>query len=212
MRHTKFAFIELRKLVLVLSFFTVGMLVGYGQTEPWIAELQAKREETDKEFANPETSILPESEVESFKGLHYFEINPQFRVKAKFKRIKNGTEFKMKTTTTRLPVYKPFGIISFKLKGTKYRLTVYQNIELSKKEGYEDYLFLPFTDLTNGDTSYGGGRYIDLKTGDLKKLIIDFNAAYNPYCAYNSKFSCPIPPTENHLEILIEAGVQKYHD
>jgi uncharacterized protein (DUF1684 family) len=212
MRKTKFAFKGTWKVFLVLLFCAVEMGFGYAQTEPWMDELQTKREETDKEFSNPETSILPESEVESFKGLHYFDIKSEYRVKAKFKRIKNGTEFKMKTTTTRLPVYKPYGVISFKLNGAKYRLTVYQNIELSKKEGYEDYLFLPFTDLTNGETTYGGGRYIDLKMGDLKKLIIDFNAAYNPYCAYNSKFSCPIPPSENHLEIAIEAGVQKYHD
>lgn len=198
--------------MLVLSGLLALSMEVVAQSEPWKMALIKEREEKDKEFSQSETSILPEDEIGDFHGLHYFDISDDFRVKAKFKRIKNGKEFKMKTTTNRLPIYKPYGYITFKLKGTKYTLTVYQNIELSKKEGYEDYLFLPFTDLTNGDTTYGGGRYIDLKMGDLKNLTIDFNSAYNPYCAYNAKFSCPIPPEENHLEVAIEAGVMKYHD
>jgi uncharacterized protein len=209
---TKFVFPRYLKLFAIIIVLVVSVGKGTAQTEPWIMHLMQAREETNKEFANPETSILPEEDIPTFHGLQYFDINSDFRIEAKFKRIKNGEEFKMKTSTNRLPVYKPFGYITFKLKGKKHKLTVYQNMELSKKEGYEDYLFLPFTDLTNGDSTYGGGRYIDMRIGDLKKLNLDFNSAYNPYCAYNAKFSCPIPPAENHLEIAVEAGVKKYHD
>jgi uncharacterized protein (DUF1684 family) len=212
MMKTKFVFPAFIKLLAILLFSVLGFGKASAQTEPWIMALLQSREETNKEFANTETSILPEEDIPLFHGLDYFDIKAEFRIKAKFKRIKNGEEFKMKTTTSRLPIYKPYGYITFKLKGKKYKLTIYQNIELSKKEGYEDYLFLPFTDLTNGDSTYGGGRYIDMKMGDLAKLTLDFNSAYNPYCAYNAKFSCPIPPTENHLEVAIEAGVKKYHD
>ena len=74
----------------------------------------------------------------------------------------------------------------------------------------KNYIFLPFTDMSNGKTSYEGGRYIDLEVPKGDELIIDFNQAYNPYCAYNPKFSCPIPPKRNHLDTFIEAGVKKY--
>ena len=77
---------------------------------------------------------------------------------------------------------------------------------------YRDYLFLPFKDPTNGKASYGGGRYLDLKTGDLKSgtAIIDFNKAYNPWCAYADGFSCPIPPAANHLAVEIHAGEKNF--
>ena len=110
-----------------------------------------------------------------------------------------------------MPVYKPYGKLKFKIDGKKYKLTLYQNVELTKREGYEDYLFLPFNDMTNGVESYGGGRYLDMKIGDLDFPVIDFNYCYNAYCAYNHKYSCPIPPDENYLKVRIEAGVKKYH-
>ena len=75
---------------------------------------------------------------------------------------------------------------------------------------YEDYLFIPFNDLTNGNETYDAGRYMDLETTDENTIVIDFNKAYNPYCAYNDEFSCPIPPRENDLDVEIIAGVLAY--
>jgi uncharacterized protein (DUF1684 family) len=86
-------------------------------------------------------------------------------------------------------------------------LNVYQSHTLREKEGYKDYLFLPFTDLTNGNETYGSGRYIDLRIPERETIIIDFNKAYNPYCAYNYGYACPIPPKENKLKVEIRAGV-----
>ena len=104
------------------------------------------------------------------------------------------------------------GTLHFTLNGTDEQLTVFQNIDLSRLEDYRNYLFVPFTDLTNGEQTYGGGRYLDLEgpLGDTVEL--DFNRAYNPYCAYGGRYSCPIPPQENHLEVSVEAGVLKHHD
>ena len=81
-----------------------------------------------------------------------------------------------------------------------------------KKEEYKDYLFLPITDLTSGDGSYGGGRYLDVKKSEVAqgKVVLDFNKLYNPYCAYNEKYSCPIPPAQNDLPIRIEVGVKDF--
>jgi uncharacterized protein (DUF1684 family) len=100
--------------------------------------------------------------------------------------------------------------VTFNLKGNAYRLNVYQNQDLMKKEGFEDYLFLPFLDDTNGEESYGGGRYIDLGIPEGDEVVIDFNKAYNPYCAYNEKYSCPIVPRENYLDLKVEAGVKAF--
>ena len=73
-------------------------------------------------------------------------------------------------------------------------------------------MFLPFSDLTSGNETYGGGRYIDLEIPKGKTITIDFNQAYNPYCAYNPKYSCPIVPAENELLTNVNAGVKKFHD
>ncbi|MBZ0243452.1 MAG: DUF1684 domain-containing protein, partial [Bacteroidales bacterium] len=87
----------------------------------------------------------------------------------------------------------------------------FQNLDILEKNPDYKGLFVPFKDKTNGKISYGGGRYLDIEIPESAQLILDFNNAYNPYCAYNSKWSCPIPPYENHLKISICAGVKKYH-
>ena len=115
----------------------------------------------------------------------------------------------MKTTTNRLPKYEVYGIASFELNGNGYQLNIYQSHRLRETDEYKNYLFLPFNDLTNGDETYGGGRFIDLEIPDNDSIIIDFNKAYNPYCAYNPKYSCPIPPEENDLDVHISAGIKK---
>jgi uncharacterized protein (DUF1684 family) len=118
----------------------------------------------------------------------------------------------MKTTKERRPIYVKYGELAFTIDGKPLKLNLYKNIELSKKEEFKDYLFLPFSDTTNGKESYIGGRYIDMKVPKGDTVAIDFNTAYNPYCAYNYKYSCPIVPLENVLDIEINAGVKKFHN
>ncbi|NNC85503.1 MAG: DUF1684 domain-containing protein, partial [Bacteroidia bacterium] len=123
----------------------------------------------------------------------------------------DGRVFEMKTSTARLPVYKTYAKLTFQLDGKDYQLFAYQNQkERDENDEYKDYLFIPFTDLTNGETSYGGGRYLDMKIPKTNEVELDFNTSYNPYCCYNDKYSCPIPPMENHLLIEINAGVKDY--
>jgi uncharacterized protein (DUF1684 family) len=109
-------------------------------------------------------------------------------------------------------MYVKSGEAHFEIYGKSFRLNIYKNIELSKKEEYKDYLFLPFSDLTCGKESYIGGKYIDMKMPAGDTIVIDFNRSYNPYCAYNHKYSCPKVPLENDLKIEIKAGVKKFHD
>lgn len=181
---------------------------------PSVIFAQQSAEEFQKEqnikFADPEESPLEPEDLENFTKLEFFEIDPDFRVIAEFVRTPSEPTFTMKTSTDRLPVYVKYGELYFELKGRKFKLNVYQNQELVQDPEYFDYLFLPFTDLTNGETTYGGGRYLDLRIPESEEVILDFNKAYNPYCAYSGRYSCPIPPEENNLELEISAGVKNY--
>jgi hypothetical protein len=173
---------------------------------------QEFQDNLNKEFATRAESPLTEEDFKVFKALEFYPIDEKFIVEAKFVRTPSEKVFKMKTSTSRLPEYKKYGELLFQINGKDFKLNLYQNLELSKKEGYEDYLFLPFSDLTCGKESYIGGRYIDMRIPKTKTVTIDFNKAYNPYCAYNHKYSCPIVPLENDLAIEILAGVKKFHD
>jgi len=175
----------------------------------WADSLSAYWERINTNYRDADHSPLLEKDREHFTQLERFDPDARFRVQASFKS-KAGKPFGMKTTTDRLPQYQAVGQLRFTVAGKKERLTVFRNIDLAKKPGYEDYLFVPFTDLTNGEETYGGGRYIDLRAPLGKEVELDFNRAYNPYCAYGGKYSCPIPPLENHLELRIEAGVKAF--
>ena len=166
--------------------------------------------ELNAEYKDATKSPLKEKDRKTFEGLDFFAFDSTFVVKAILQRTPDSNWFDMKTTTSRVSKERIYGILSFELNGKNYTLNVYQGIDLMKKEGYEDYLFLPFIDNTNGDESYGGGRYIDLRISEDDTIIIDFNKAYNPYCAYDEKYSCPIVPRENYLPIEIKAGVKAF--
>lgn len=163
-------------------------------------------------FADSVKSPLTSEDRQHFKGLDFYAPDEQYFVVAQFKRTRKQRPFKMKTTTDRLPEYVKYGELSFVLNGKSCKLNVYQNVELVRKKEYKDYLFLPFSDLTSGKETYIGGRYIDLRIPNGDTMAVDFNRAYNPYCAYNYRYSCPIVPLENDLEVEIRAGVKKFHD
>jgi len=177
------------------------------QDKEHLEEIAAFQMELNQMFADTNKSPLTEKDREEFKGLEFFQADNKYRVEASFSVSPDSEPFQMPTTTSRLVWYKKYGEANFNLGGRDLKLAVYQNQELANREGYEDFLFLPYKDWTNGIETYGGGRYIDLKIPENNSIIIDFNKSYNPYCAYNHKYSCPIPPDENHLEVEIRAGV-----
>lgn len=164
----------------------------------------------NEEFSDPEVSPLPDRYRKDFKGLEFFKPDTLYSVLATFVRTPDAIPFMMPTNTDRLSEEVVYGIVTFTLNGKKYQLEVYQNEELKSEEDYEDYLFLPFTDETNGELTYEGGRYIDLTIPEEDTLVIDFNKAYNPYCAYNKKYSCPLVPSQNHIGTRILAGVKAF--
>lgn len=164
-------------------------------------------------FKDASKSPLKEKDLKNFKGLDFYPVDSNFIVTAKLQRIENAPVFKMATTTDRQPLYKEFGVLSFTLNNTKCELTIYQSQDDLRDEKYKDYLFLPFTDATSGDGSYGGGRYMDIMLSDIADddtIILNFNNTYNPYCAYNENYSCPLTPRKNHLDIAITAGIKDF--
>ncbi len=162
----------------------------------------------NREFRNPETTPLTEEGLENFEGLEFFPLNQELMFKMKIRRTPQAKPFMMQRTKDEVK-YVKYGEVTFNYGEKTHRLSLYQNSDLiDRNPDYENHLFLPFTDLTNGEETYGGGRYLDLEIPDGEEIIIDFNMAYNPYCAYNKKYSCPIPPKENHLDMRVEAGVK----
>lgn len=180
--------------------------------QTYLEEIQAHQKELNEQYADSLQSPLPADDLKNFKGLEFFPIDAKFRIEAEFIPTPNQQPFAMTTTTDRLPLYIKYGELKFKIDSHEFQLSIFQNLDLVKQKGFEDYLFLPFTDQTNGVESYGGGRYIDLRISKSDGIIIDFNKAYNPYCAYNHKYSCPVPPVENDIDFEIRAGVKGLKD
>lgn len=197
--------------VLLTLVLLVQLNFGFGQNK-FTDAVEKFQKELNAEYADAKTSPLMADDLATFKSLDFYPINEKFKVTARFVRTKKENPFEMKTSTDRKPLYVKYGEAYFTIDGSDFKLNIYRNIELSKKAEYKDYLFLPFSDLTSGNESYIGGKYIDMKVPEGNTIIIDFNTSYNPYCAYNHKYSCPKVPLENDLNIEIKAGVKKFHD
>lgn len=174
------------------------------------ASVLSFQEELNREYTDPKSSPLYDRHRKDFEGLDFYAPNENFRVEAIIEVTPSSPVFQMPTTTEEKNEERVYGILKFTLEGKDFQLEVYQSSELMQTEKYKDYLFLPFTDLTNGQSTYKGGRYIDLRIPESNKIVIDFNKAYNPYCVYNKKYSCPLVPGVNHLDIAIEAGVKAW--
>ena len=126
--------------------------------------------------------------------------------------LKNEKVFKMPTYDGTSKEFYRYAKINFNLNDKAITMTLYKSIALASNPAYKDLLFLPFTDETNNVETYGGGRYIDLSSKEISdnKIEVDFNKAYNPYCAYSDGYRCPVPPEENNLELAIKAGEKKF--
>lgn len=191
-------------------FFLVSLMLSVSATAQEESLEEFQRDMNEK-FSDPERTPLSKDDLAQFKKLDFFEIDSAFLVKAHFLRTPAEAPFKMETTTNRKTVYVKYGELYFSIKGKDFKLDVFQNQELISDPEYYNYLFLPFTDLTNGETTYSGGRYLDLRIPEGDSIFLNFNKAYNPYCAYNGDFSCPIVPAENNLEIEVTAGVKNFN-
>ena len=193
----------------ILFIILTGLVAVRGQVG-WLQEIEAYQEEMNQELMDTAKTPLPPEELAVFEGVDFFIPDPKFMVTAFLILTPESKPFEMLTSTERKPVYRRYALAIYSLDTIQDTLDIYQNLSLIKQEDYSDYLFVPFSDLTNGFETYGGGRYLDFRIPEGDSLVIDFNKAYNPYCAYNHKYSCPIPPRENFINYEIRAGVKNY--
>ncbi len=200
---------KMKKSIVFLVLLAINFCLGQSKFDQ--KESEKFQKTINSEYADAKTSPLMAEDLKTFKSLDFYPINAKYFVTAKLEKAQNEKVFEMKTTGTRTPKYIKYGTLYFTIDGVALKLNVYRNIELSKTKEYKDHLFLPFSDLTSGKGSYIGGRYIDLKVPKGNTIAVDFNMAYNPYCAYNHKYSCPIVPLENDLNVEIKAGVKAFH-
>jgi uncharacterized protein (DUF1684 family) len=176
----------------------------------YIREMQFFRAEKDSFLKTSPKSPIKKEERRSFKGLKYYGVEPAFVVNARLLKNENPAPITITTTTGTNRSAIKYGYLDFSLGGKTHKLGAYKFSDQRDKSSKE-YLFVPFTDSTSGRETYGAGRYIDLEENESGDYILDFNRAYNPYCAYNEDYSCPIPPRENRLSLSVTAGEKVYH-
>lgn len=167
------------------------------------------RQKYKEDFLSDKRSPLTEKDT---VFLAFFEPDSSYCVSASIQQTPNAQPFDIQTASGKKKRYRQYGIITFRLHDTTLTLHVYQSLKLLKEQEYKDHLFIPFTDATTYGETYGGGRYLDLSTNDIKDgyIKLDFNKCYNPWCAFASGYSCPIPPPENKLPVAINAGEKNY--
>lgn len=141
-------------------------------------------------------------------ALRFFPFSKAYCVVAHVTRTPDSPVFDLPTHSGITKRYRQWGMAWFSLRGKKLSLRIYQSPDLVQKQGLEDHLSIFFNDHTNYEETYAGGRYLDFRTGDVRDgvLMLDFNKAYNPYCAYASGYNCPVPPRENWLSVRVRAG------
>lgn len=174
-------------------------------------QIEEQRAAKDKYFRQPANSPLLPEQLGGFSGLQYFPIDSNYRVKARLLRTVETAPLLIQESNGSGRFYVRKGKLEFELAGKPYSLMAYQESGQAQPTGHREVLFIPFTDLTSGQETYGGGRYLEPELPTDEVVVLDFNLAYNPYCAYNSRWSCPLPPAENSLAVKILAGEKSFH-
>ncbi|GAB3943012.1 DUF1684 domain-containing protein [Spirosoma harenae] len=175
------------------------------------ADQLAKHRETYKKDLLT-SSGGPLKDAADLAYVRFYPPDSTYRVVATVERTTHAEPFEMPTYNGQTRPHVVYALLSFVLNGKKQTLTLYRNLNTIRLPEFRDYLFLPFKDATSGNETYGGGRYLDVRVGEIKNdhLTLDFNKAYNPYCAYQEGYPCPIPPKNNELAIPIKAGEKTF--
>lgn len=200
--------------LLVLVLFAAACILSLGACAPpvdeptlppvreRVAEWQAWRAAKDSLFRSP-ASPLPPAEQERVEGLAYFPYDSTLAFPVTLDPTLQRDTLRMATSTGEPRDYVRFGSFSFPLGERRHRLAVFQPLDPAERR-----LFVPFADATSGSATYSAGRYLDFDPAPDGRYVLDFNYAYSPYCAYNPRYSCPLPPSENRLRVPIRAGEQ----
>ena len=168
-----------------------------------MSELTEYRAQKDEFFQrHPQSPLTPEQR-HGFVGLQYFPENENLRLEVQVEPAQDGEPMEMQTSTGGVQTYVRHGRFRFQVDGKEAELTIFRN-----EHGY----FLPFVDSLSGKETYPAGRYLEPEALPGGRFFVDFNLAYNPYCAYNEMWSCPITPPENRLKIPVRAGEKLFHE
>lgn len=173
----------------------------------WKERLGRHREKKDCFFAESSKSPIPSQEREDFEGLDYYPLDPSYHFELELHKHEEREKLKIEVTGGGEQEYLRWGEFRFEIEGKE------QTVQAYKSNPEEKELFIPFRDATSGKETYGAGRYLDLGEDNRLeggKWILDFNKAYNPWCAYSSDYGCPVTPPENWLEVPIRAGEKIY--
>ena len=194
----------------VLILLLIGFYTTVSAQTPFAEQIAKHRETYKKELLDSAGGPLKAKADLAY--VQFYTPDSTYRVSATVERIPAAEPFDMPTYSGKTKPHVAYARLAFVLMGKSQQLTIYRSLNLMRVPEYRDYLFLPFKDATSGKETYGGGRYIDLRTGDIRngKVTLDFNKAYNPYCAFQDGYSCPIPPKTNELQVPIEAGEKAY--
>ncbi len=197
-------FTHMKFMPILLLFFSLNTFA-----QAYAEQIDKHRESYKQDFVKDDHSPLKEKDL---ANLHFYAVDSTYKVLATVETLKNEKIFKMPTFDGTSKEFYRYAKISFNLNGLLISMTLYKSIALASNPVYKDLLFLPFTDETNNKETYGGGRYIDLSAKEIKdsKIEVDFNKAYNPYCAYSDGYRCPVPPEENDLPLEVKAGEKRF--
>jgi uncharacterized protein (DUF1684 family) len=188
--------------------FLYAFLDNSVKEEEYLKGVQEKRQEIIDFMENdPESPFHRKGEL-NYDGLKFFDIDPAFNVKARIEKMQSPVPFDIQMTDGETARYFKYAIAHFEIDDKS------QKLFLLKSENFfnEPWLFLPFYDETSAEESYGGGRFLNVEYHDEEEIYIDFNLAYNPYCAYTDTYRCPIPPAENKITVKVLAGERNYKD
>lgn len=192
--------------VLISIFYSIQ---GSQDQTAYINSIDKEREEKDR-FMRENAESPFAGATASFKGLQYFPADIKYKVTASLEPVKDKKPVLLTTSDGKEQRYLEYAYASFELDGQRCKLLILEIIDMGPFRGK---LFLAFGDNTSAGETYGAGRYLDVaKAPGSNSLVLDFNKAYNPYCAYSEKFSCPLPPRENLLTVAIRAGEKTYHE
>lgn len=172
--------------------------------------IRSLRTEKDQYFKLAHDSPIPHEYRDAFHGLNYFAYDTNFRVRAKFTRYESPAAISMITSKVTTSEYSRYGYFEFEFNEKKHKLHAYK--QTHGEGGHEGTLFVPFRDKTSGKESYAAARYLDIMELPGTDYVLDFNLAYNPYCAYSDYYICPFPPAENSLDLEVRAGEKKFKD
>ena len=195
---------------LIIAILLLPALLWAQESSTSYVESIAEHRATYKaSFLKDERSPLKEGDLEH---LRFFDADEKYRVKCTFQLTPDEKPFDLPTYSGITKPYRKYGVLTFQLDGKEHSVAVYQSLKHIRHPIYKNHLFLPYRDLTNDETTYGGGRYIDMLISEVGagEVYLDFNKSYHPWCHYSDGYNCPIPPAENHLDVEILAGEKMY--